>query len=340
MPSTQLPQVSVVIPTRNRWKLLRDHALDSALAQVDVTVEVIVVDDASTDETAERLATFRDDRVRVIRHEARKNRSRARNAGLAAARGEWIAFLDDDDLWAPGMLRAQLETAQRERASLVCGALVLVDDTLNVIERVQAPDPRHLARSLLRSSVIHCPAAVTVRTDLVREAGGFDERLNEIEDWDLWIRIAAETRAAACKEVLVAYLVHSQNTNVSNDSRVFDELAYLLDKHRAAREQAGVAFDSANFVRYVAIGHLRANRRRDAVSLYIRSALADRNVGNALRAPLAVLGKRALTIRELRTARAARPEPWWIVQRRQVLQRKVDRSNDHEDRRQPPARRQ
>ena len=327
MPATT-PQVSVVIPTRNRWRLLRDHALACALAQEDVAFEIIVVDDASTDETPQRLSAFQGDKVLVIRHEARKNRSRARNAGLVAARGEWIAFLDDDDLWSPRMLSSQLEVAERSRASLVYSSLVVVDEALNVIERVEAADPRELERSLLRGSVIRSPCSAMVRTDLVRKVGGFDERLNEIEDWDLWIRVAAEARAAACKEVLAAYLVHQQNTNVRHDSRAFDDLEYLLDKHRTAREQADVIFDSVNFVRYVATGHLRANRRRQAASLYLRSARVDRSLGNALRAPLAILGKRALAIRQLRTARSARPEPAWIVERRRILREADSRDSE------------
>ena len=91
------PEVTVVIPTSNRWQLLSTCALASADAQVDVDHEVIVVDDGSSDETPARLAERHD--VRVVRHRTRLGVSRARNSGIAAARGEWIAFLDDDDLW-------------------------------------------------------------------------------------------------------------------------------------------------------------------------------------------------------------------------------------------------
>lgn len=102
--------VSIVIPTRNRAVFL-SHALKSALRQRDVTFEVIVVDEASTDQTPTLLAAVDDRRVRVIRHDVVRGLPAARNHGADAARGDWLAFLDDDDLWAPDKLLRQLEAA-------------------------------------------------------------------------------------------------------------------------------------------------------------------------------------------------------------------------------------
>src|SRR5213592_4830183 len=110
------PEVSVVIPTHSRWDLLSTAALPAALAQEAVVLEIVIVDDGSTDSTAERLAEITDTRVRVIRHERARGVAQARNAGIGAARGTWIALLDDDDLWAPDKLRTQLDTATSEGA--------------------------------------------------------------------------------------------------------------------------------------------------------------------------------------------------------------------------------
>src|ERR687896_831399 len=113
------PDVTVVIPTRSRWDLLSTAALPSALAQEDVEIEVIVVDDGSSDTTPDALAELADPRVRVLRHQRARGVARARNAGIAAARGEWIAFLDDDDLWSPRKLRLQLERAADTKAHVL-----------------------------------------------------------------------------------------------------------------------------------------------------------------------------------------------------------------------------
>ena len=101
---TRNAEVTVVIPTRNRSRLL-PVAVSSALGQEDVEVEVVVVDDASTDDTQKVLADLADERLEVVRLSSRQGVSRARNIGIAAAGAGWLAFLDDDDIWAPRKLR-------------------------------------------------------------------------------------------------------------------------------------------------------------------------------------------------------------------------------------------
>src|SRR5688572_3616095 len=108
---SRLPDVSVVIPTRNRWELLSTGALPSALAQEGVEVEVHVIDEGSSDATSQELERLNEPRVHVIRHDRPHGVAQARNAGIAAARGQWVAFLDDDDIWAPQKLRRQIDTA-------------------------------------------------------------------------------------------------------------------------------------------------------------------------------------------------------------------------------------
>src|SRR5215208_5234996 len=110
--STQGPMdVSVVVPTRNRSALL-SRTLRSALRQERVDFEVIVVDDASDDETPALLSALDDHRVRVLRHETLRGLSSSRNHGAEHARAEWLAFLDDDDLWAPDKLFRQVSAAK------------------------------------------------------------------------------------------------------------------------------------------------------------------------------------------------------------------------------------
>ena len=105
------PDVSVVIPTRNRSALL-GQTLHSVLWQRDVDFEVIIVDEASTDDTSDLLTTFSDNRIRVIHNNAPTGVASARNRGAKEARGRWLAFVDDDDLWSPEKLAVQVRKAE------------------------------------------------------------------------------------------------------------------------------------------------------------------------------------------------------------------------------------
>ena len=180
------PEVTVVIPTRNRWPLLSTVALPGALRQEDVALEVIVVDDGSNDETPTGLAALEEPRLRVLRHERTLGPARARNTGSAAAAGEWLAFLDDDDLWSPRKLRAQLDTANSAGADFVYAAAIVVDARRTVLYSDPLPDPSAVASQLKTGNVIGGGGSNPIaRTELVRRLGGFDEELSDFEDWDL-----------------------------------------------------------------------------------------------------------------------------------------------------------
>ena len=302
---TPAPEVSVVIPTRNRWGLLSRHALASALSQVCVELEVIVVDDASDDGSEERLEAVRDPRVRMIFREQRGGQAVALNEGIASARGEWIAFLDDDDLWSPRKLLAQLDAAS-SNASFVYGSMATVDMSGQVLENVPTPAPGELRRLLRRHNVLRCPSSVMARSAFVRKIGGLDASLNELTDWDFFIRLADAGRSAACDELVVGYLVHPENRRLRQDSDVETEFRYLAAKH----ERSELPLERAGFARWVAMGHLRAGRKLDALGIYLRSALRDRDAGNAVRAGAALFGERAFRAR--RRIAADRPELPWL----------------------------
>ena len=290
-----MPGVSVVIPTRNRWELFSRHGLRSALAQEGVDVEVIVVDDASTDGTPERVESLGDPLVRLVRRDEQGGQARALNAGIALAQGDWIAFLDDDDLWSPRKLRAQLDVAEAAGASFVYGSMVAVDLAGTVLEALPTPPPQDVRRLLLRQNALRCPSSVMATHELVRAVGGFDESLNELTDWDFFIRIADAGRGAACAEVVVGYVVHPQNRRLREDSDVESEFRYLAAKH------SGVS--RSGFSRWLAMGHLRAGRRFRAAWIYLSS-------GNVLRGIAALLGEWVFRLR--RRVVADRPDPAWL----------------------------
>jgi glycosyltransferase involved in cell wall biosynthesis len=285
---SRIPEVTVVIPTRNRAPLL-GGALSSALAQEEVDIEVIVVDDGSTDDTQARLAAIGDPRLHLLRHEASQGVARARNAALALAGGEWVAFLDDDDLWAPRKLRWQLDAAAAAGASFAYGAAIVVDDRKGVRQEVPAPPAGTIARDVLARNVIPggCSNAIA-RAEVARAVGGFDESLAMLADWDLWIRLLQRCPAAACPQVVVAYRRHAATMLVQGEVDALAELETLVRKHGGLTTAAGARMDRRALYRYFARAHRRRGRRAPAARLYARAAVSGRSPGDAVRA-LAVL---------------------------------------------------
>jgi glycosyltransferase involved in cell wall biosynthesis len=224
------PEVSVVIPTRDRWAMLERRALSSALRQEDIRLEVIVVDDGSAEHAPAGVAG--DERVRVIRHESSRGVPAARNAGIAAAKAEWTAFLDDDDLWAPRKLREQVDRATAEAASLVYSAVVHTNLAGDVLTIDTPPHGERLPELLRAGHVIPAAASnVVARTELLREIGGFDERLFILEDPDLAIRLVERGKAASCEEAHVAYLQHEGARHLRDIDRLLTSFSYFRTKH-------------------------------------------------------------------------------------------------------------
>jgi glycosyltransferase involved in cell wall biosynthesis len=285
-------EVTVVIPTRDRWQLLSRHALRAARSQEDVDVEIVVVDDGSSDPTAAQVADLNDERVRALRHETSHGQSAARNAGVAATRTDWVAFLDDDDLWSPRKLRVQLDAAGRSDADFVWCGLAVVDPALRVLEVVDAPSPDGIATALLTRNVLRAGSSVVLaRTAAIREVGGFDPRLDELADWDLWIRLALGGTGTGTGEVLAAYLLHPGNRRALDEGNVLAEYAYLRAKHVDVASRLGVTDGPLHFSRWLAMGHRRRGQRLRAAREYAGSGLRHRNVGNFVRAGAALLGE-------------------------------------------------
>jgi glycosyltransferase involved in cell wall biosynthesis len=316
------PEVSVVIPTRDRWGFLSRHALPSALGQQDVELEVIVVDDASSDETANRLAEVADARVRVVRHDVPRRLPGARNAGAALASGSWLAFLDDDDVWSPVKLRRQIDAAQAGGRRWAYGRAVVTDAQLAVLDEDPFPAPRELPALLLEGNWIPGGGSnVVVRADLFLETGGFDEELRFFEDWDLWLRLLAVDAPEAVDEVVVGRVEHGANMVVRDRREVAAAHERLLAKHRTV-----TASDRRSVAEWLAFEQHRAGRGRSAARLYLSIALAHRSPGNLVAAAGALLGQRGMwaaseVLRRTRgashlpvaSAAAVVPPPAWLA---------------------------
>lgn len=180
--------VSVVIPTYNRSLWVRE-AIDSILAQTIPPLEIIVVDDGSTDGTRELLLSY-GNRIAPFFQENR-GVSAARNLGIVQAKGRFIAFLDSDDLWEKGKLACQLDFFRKNPEARICQTGEI---WIRRGKRVN-PMKKHakLSGMIFEPSLRLClvsPSAVMIRRDLLDEVGLFDETLPACEDYDLWLRIA------------------------------------------------------------------------------------------------------------------------------------------------------
>lgn len=298
-----MPEVSVVVPTRNRWNRV-ERTLRCALAQRDVDHEVILVDDGSGDAEAmsRLLARTADARVRGIRLPAAGGVAAARNAGLAAASGEWAAFLDDDDLWAPAKLRGQLDAAASAGAGLVYSGVLNVDDAGRLIHPFPPPESGDLAARLLTMNAIPAGASnVIARRSLMADVGGFDPGFDHLADWDAWIRLAAAAGAAADRSFTVAYIQHRGTRGGADPAGVWRDLERLKAKH-AGR----LTVDEPWFARWHAGALLRAGNRRAAAGLYAATALRHGDPGCLVRAVHAALGAPA-------RPRRRKPPPEWLA---------------------------
>jgi glycosyltransferase involved in cell wall biosynthesis len=253
------PLVSVVVPTHNRASLLA-RTVRSIARQNLFELEIIVVDDGSSDASAVTACSV-DARVRVIRHAHALGVSAARNRGVAEARGQWIAFCDDDDVWSPEKLELQIAEAERTRAAWAYGGDVNVDAELRVLSGGPPPDPSAVVHYLPAWNPISSGGSnVIVRADQLSAIGGFDVALHRTEDWDLWIRLARSGPPAWVCAPLVAYRFHGGNAADDPGSMV-TEAAALASRHQ-------IPVDMARMHRRAAWNALRAGRRLRALRHY------------------------------------------------------------------------
>jgi Glycosyl transferase family 2 len=204
-----LPLVSVVIPTHNRADLL-DAALHSVANQegigTDFDLEILVIDDGSTDRTPDLVRSYPE--VHYYRGEESRGTSAARNRGVTEARGQYIAFLDDDDTWLPWKLKRQIAVLERDaQVGVVYGQEIKRgDESVSVWPDLRDGRTGWMHRSLLISCPVNSSSTV-VRKVVFDHAGLFDESLPSWEDYDMWLRIACHWRFAFVPGPAVIYRV-------------------------------------------------------------------------------------------------------------------------------------
>jgi glycosyltransferase involved in cell wall biosynthesis len=203
--------VSVVIPTFNRAELL-GRAVHSALSQNYPDLEVIIVDDASTDNTRDRIETLQqgDDRIVYLRHNSNRGAQATRNTGVQAAKGEYIAFLDSDNEWLTRKLQRQMILFSHKANSLgavYCGywEVAASGEVLNEY----MPRYRGLVYKQALGNWLTDTSTLVVRKDILERIHGFDENIRAYQEWDLCIRLARECEFDFVPECLTLYHQHA-----------------------------------------------------------------------------------------------------------------------------------
>lgn len=222
------PLVSAVIPTRNRSDRLR-AALQSVLDQTFTDIEIIVVDDASTDDTEKTLQSLSQKAgLRYLRNKARQGASRSRNIAIQEARGEFITGLDDDDTWHPQRVEKLLDAFQ-EGISAVCSFDLMVYNTRELIWKKK---PQITHQDLLYYNQVG--NQVLTKRDYLLNVGGFDETLPSAQDYDLWIRMTEEYGpVVTVPEPLQRVNMKSEEGRISTSEKTIEGYRACFEKHKA-----------------------------------------------------------------------------------------------------------
>lgn len=227
------PIVSVIIPTFNRANLLI-LAIQSVLNQTIEDFELIVVDDASTDDTQQKVACIDDLRIQYIVHQKNLGACGTRNTGLSIAQGQYIAFLDSDDEWLPNKLEKQLSLFKcvPDDVGVIYSWLQVINAQGKSV-RMRKPDIRgDVEDYLIYKNLIGTPSTVMIKKKCIEPDLQFDTKLRCCEDWDMWLQISKNYRFEVIPEPLTLYRDHDDdNRGSTNHTMVTEGYLVFLKKH-------------------------------------------------------------------------------------------------------------
>lgn len=223
-----MPKISVIIPAYNAMAYLPE-TLESVFKQTFLDFEILIINDGSSDNIVEWASQIQDSRVRLI---SQKNQglSGARNTGIWSSKGEYLAFLDADDIWEANKLEKQVEYLEKNlNIGLVSSWVSSIDDKGNIQESYQYPqaEGNDLTKELFRGNIMICGSTPLVRRICFEKVGFFERSLSSAADWDMWLRIARYYSIAVIKEPLVRYRRHSNNMS-KNFRLMLEEIDQLM----------------------------------------------------------------------------------------------------------------
>ncbi len=309
---SRLPNISILIPTYNRERFV-GVSIKSVLTQTYKDLELIVVDDGSTDKTSELLAGFGNN-IRVIRQD-NQGVSEALNRGLIAARGEWIGFLDSDDEWLPGYLEMQMQRVAQCPDAIVHvtnAYTVLADQTkedlfqMTLLSRMFGKDEYLLLNRPLSTIINHGPwfrQAMIMRNDVLSTVGGFDPTLRIAEDFDVIAKMALKGPFSIYRRALVHVIRREEAIQSlviqARQNRVYTYNSYgkvlnNLLSHQGLRVAERRAIRRALNHNWRAMGNVFviAGRRAEAIKYYMKSFTSYPSLRSLLKCLLTAISQR------------------------------------------------
>ncbi len=307
---------TIVIPTHDR-PALANRAIRSALSQTVSNIEVVVVDDGSTPPF---VPESDDGRVRVVRRDKAGGVSAARNRGIAVARGSWITFLDDDDELLPDMIERSVDAAKTSTLPspvAVWSRMEMRADDGSIAGYCMPPTlERGGEYNIAARGNFRAHNTLVIPTAVVREIGGFDERMVVFQADDFGVRLNAAASLLAIDDVLYRMLHHDQPRLTKRSAAIAHDMELTLQRHAPAFRRHRHAH--ARYLSRLSIYHLRAGQWRKAARSSLHALVLDPLHGRAwFYAGAALGGPRVLAIFR---GVGPRPDiPWYTLTKRRIL---------------------
>lgn len=274
--------ITAIITTHKREPYIVERAIKSILSQTYREIEIIVVDDSPQEyecrhqvkEAAERLG------AQYIAHETCQGACAARNTGLAAAKGKYVAFLDDDDEWLPEKIEKQKKCFVHEDIALVyCGNKIINESNGMVTDRKMAWHSGKVYDSLILENYIGSTSFPLLRTSALRAVGGFDPLMQSSQDYDVWLRLSEKYEVSYVREPLAIYHIHEGDQITRNYAKKINGLERLNQKNAEYLQ----SHKTARWIREIKIAPMYAG---------------DRQLGKALKKWMLAAALRPLNVKE------------------------------------------
>lgn len=234
--------ISVVIPTYNRANLL-PKAVKSVLEQNHQSIEIIIVDDLSTDNTKEVIASFQNEKIKYVVNSRAKGANGARNTGVLMAKGKYIAFQDSDDIWLPTKIEKQLKYMEENTEVDMCFCSLNIDDFSRVVPNRKV-ESEEIHAQLKRGNFISTQT-IFVKAEIAKEIL-FDEKLMRFQDWDFCLRLSEKYKVHHIDEVLAVAEV--QNDSIGKQVNQAEALKQFFDKFPDLKDENLITKSFQHFV--------------------------------------------------------------------------------------------